>query len=69
MSYGIVFTPGFAPGLSVSVDYFDIEIEELISTFGAENTLNACYSGNDQAACARIHRNANGSLWVGERQR
>ena len=28
--------------------------------------MNACYSSNDQAACARIHRNANGSLWVGD---
>jgi iron complex outermembrane receptor protein len=66
MSYGIVFTPRFAPGLSVSVDYFDIEIEELISTFGSENTLTAYYQGGDQAALARIHRNpANGSLWVG----
>ena len=48
-SYGIVFTPGFAPGLSVSIDYFDIEVEDLISTFGAENTLDACYQFNDAA--------------------
>ena len=67
VSYGIVFTPGFAPGLSVSVDYFDIEIEELISTFGAENTLNACYQTNDPAACARIHRNRQ-RLAVGRRR-
>jgi outer membrane receptor protein involved in Fe transport len=67
VSYGIVFTPRFAPGLSVSVDYFDIEIEELISTFGAENTLNACYINNDPEACARIDRNpANGALWIGD---
>jgi outer membrane receptor protein involved in Fe transport len=65
-SYGIVFTPGFAPGLSVSVDYFDIKVEQLISTFGAENTLNACYQGGDPEACARIQRNpANGTLWIG----
>ena len=35
ISYGIVFTPRFAPGLSMSLDYFDIEVEDLISTFGA----------------------------------
>ena len=40
---------------------------DLISTFGAENTLNACYFSNDQEACARINRNpANGALWIGD---
>jgi outer membrane receptor protein involved in Fe transport len=65
-SYGLVFTPRFAPGLSVSVDYFDISVEDLISTFGAQNSLDACYQFNDAAACSRIQRNpANGTLWVG----
>ena len=65
-SYGVVVTPRFAPGLSVSVDYFDIEVEDLISTFGASNTLDACYKFNDARACSRINRNANGSLWIGD---
>jgi iron complex outermembrane recepter protein len=66
-SYGIVFTPRFAPALSVSVDYFDIDVQDLISTFGSENTLNACYFSNDQEACGRINRNpANGALWIGD---
>jgi outer membrane receptor protein involved in Fe transport len=64
-SYGIVFTPRFAPGLSVSLDYFDIKVDDLISTFGAANTLDACYEFNDSAACGRIHRNQNGQLWLG----
>jgi outer membrane receptor protein involved in Fe transport len=66
LSYGVVFTPRFAPGLSVSIDYFNIKVEDLISTFGASNTLDGCYKFNDAASCARIHRNpANGTLWVG----
>jgi iron complex outermembrane receptor protein len=64
-SYGVVFTPRFAPGLAITVDYFDIKIDDTISTFGAENSLNACYVNNDPAACARINRNPNGQLWVG----
>jgi iron complex outermembrane receptor protein len=65
ISYGIVFTPRFAPGLSMSVDYFDIEVEDLISTFGAANTLDACYTFRDEAACGRIQRNSAGQLWIG----
>jgi outer membrane receptor protein involved in Fe transport len=64
-SYGIVFTPRFAPGLAITVDYFDIKIEDTISTFGAENTLDACYINNDPAACGRINRAPGGQLWVG----
>jgi outer membrane receptor protein involved in Fe transport len=67
VSYGVVFTPRFAPGLAVSIDYFDIEVDDLISTFGASNSLDACYQFNDQAACGRIHRNpTNGALWIGD---
>jgi outer membrane receptor protein involved in Fe transport len=61
-----VFQPRFAPGLAVTVDYFDISIEDAIQTFGANNTLTACYDANDQAACDRINRDpATGALWLG----
>lgn len=63
---GVVFTPTFAPGLLLSVDYFDISIDKLISTVGANNTLALCYQANDPAACGRINRNANGQLWIGD---
>jgi len=65
ISYGIVFTPRFAPGLSMSLDYFDIDVEDLISTFGASNALDACYNFSDATACSKINRNANGQLWLG----
>ncbi len=68
-SYGVVFTPRFAPGLAITVDYFDISIENVISTFGGNNTWTACYTNNDPAACARIMRNpGTGQLWVGSGQ-
>jgi len=42
---GIVFTPSFLEGLSVSLDYFDIELDDAIAQLGggAQNTLNLCY--------------------------
>ncbi len=63
-SFGVILTPRFAPGLSLTIDWFNIRIEDTISTFGSPNTLAACYDG-DAAACGRVFRNANGSLWVG----
>ena len=64
-SYGVVFQPRWVPGLAITVDYFDISIDDTITTFQAPNTWTACYANNDPAACARINRNPNGQLWVG----
>jgi len=64
-TYGVVFTPGFLPGFSLSVDYYNIEVTDLISTVGAGNTLDACYANNDATACSRIHRSGAGQIWVG----
>jgi outer membrane receptor protein involved in Fe transport len=64
-SYGVVFQPRWVPGLAITVDYFDISIDDTITTFQSPNTWTACYANNDPAACARINRNPNGQLWVG----
>jgi outer membrane receptor protein involved in Fe transport len=65
-SYGVVFQPRWVPGLAITVDYFDIQIDNTISTFGPNNTLTACYAVGDQAACDRINRDpATGALWLG----
>lgn len=63
---GVVFQPEFWPGFNLSIDYFNIEVANLISTIGALNIIDACYQNNVSAACSLIDRNANGSLWVGD---
>jgi outer membrane receptor protein involved in Fe transport len=40
---GFVFQPTFIPGLTLSVDYFDIDIEDIITAPDAQDILNACY--------------------------
>jgi iron complex outermembrane recepter protein len=55
---GTVLTPDFGLGrFSATVDYYNIEIKNLIGAFGAGFFLNACYVQNDPAACGRISRN------------
>ncbi|NBW07729.1 MAG: TonB-dependent receptor [Caulobacteraceae bacterium] len=67
LTLGLVWTPAFVPGFNVSLDYFDIKVDGLISTVGAANTLTLCYDDNDAAACSRIHRDSGtGSLWLGD---
>ena len=43
-SYGVIIQPRFVPHLAMSIDYFDIKIDDTISIVGADTTLNACYT-------------------------
>lgn len=63
---GIVLAPrNFLRGLSVTVDYFDIKVENLISTVGAALILNQCGLTGDPALCALVRRDtATGSLFI-----
>ncbi|RDS78602.1 TonB-dependent receptor [Alteriqipengyuania lutimaris] len=40
---GAVFQPRFVPGLSVTVDYFDITVNNVISAPSAQTVVNTCY--------------------------
>ena len=55
---GAVLTPNIGLGrFSATIDYFNIEIKDVISVFGAQFWANQCYSGADPAACDRVTRN------------
>ena len=62
ITVGVVVTPWDA--LTVSVDYWSIEIEDTVTTIGAENILRQC--AENGLFCENITRAGNGSLWQGE---
>lgn len=63
-TFGVVFTPSFLPGLSATVDYFDIRITQQIGRLGADYVVTQCvYQGVD---CNLVHRSGAGSLWEGQ---
>lgn len=52
-------------GLTMSVDYWQIEVEDAVSTIGAEFIIDECATGND-SLCSLIRRSpVNGNVWVG----
>jgi|GEM_PF-15953 len=55
---GAVVQPRFLPGFSMTVDYYDIEIEDVIGSPTAQQILNACYDAPDlnNTFCAVIRR-------------
>ena len=63
---GAVYTPNFIPGLNITIDYFDIQITDAISTFTAQTTADQCVRQPDfpnNPFCSLIQRGgANGLI-------
>ena len=67
---GAVFQPSFVPGLTITADYFNIEVDDFITVAGGslQGLINLCYSGNDinSVLCDPFRgiRNADGAIDV-----
>ena len=62
---GFVAQPRFIPGLTISVDYYDITIDNVIFTLGAQTIINQCYdnpSGINNPFCAAVFRRPDGTF-------
>ena len=53
LGIGGVFQPSFVPGLSLSVDYWDVKIKDQIGSVGQANVMAYCYQGQ-QVYCNAI---------------
>jgi outer membrane receptor protein involved in Fe transport len=67
ITVGVVFTPAAVTGLSVTVDYYDIKIDDTISAFQPDDVVRACANEGDPALCGLINRDALGTLWLTKR--
>jgi len=61
---GIVWTPQNIRGLSVTIDYYSIAIEELIGSLGADDIIQTCALSGDPTMCELINRDNQGTLWA-----
>ncbi|MET0310021.1 MAG: TonB-dependent receptor [Sphingomonas sp.] len=61
ITFGAVVTPRAVPGLSLSVDYWDVKIRDAITTASASSTVDQCFKG-DQDLCNNIVRDADGKI-------
>lgn len=63
LTAGFVWTPEFGSGDgSLTVDYWQVDIEDGISSLGVQFILDQCYTAGDQEQCAKITRDANYSI-------
>jgi len=66
LTLGAIWQPGFVPGLSVSVDYYEIEITEAIQGIEEVTTLTQCLETGDALFCDQVNRGLNDTLWLGQ---
>ena len=60
LTIGFVFQPEFIAGLSLTVDYWDISIDDAIQAVSSQNIVNGCYQGTslNAAFCDLTGRNS-----------
>ena len=61
-SFGVGYQPHWLPNFRAQIDYFDIKIDDVISSIGADTILQQCLNNNH--FCDLIHRDQFGSLWL-----
>ena len=59
---GLVAQPDFIDGLTVKLDYYDIEIEDVISTAPIQTVLDGCYIDGVASFCDLVTRRGTGSI-------
>ena len=64
LTAGIVWSPGFLPGLNASLDYYNIELEDAISQVDGQLLLDDCFTTLDfnTPSCQSITRDPNGNI-------
>lgn len=61
LTLGFTYSPPSVPGLNMSIDYYSIKIDDVITTIAPQDLVTRCYNGNT-ALCAKVERDAAGDL-------
>jgi iron complex outermembrane receptor protein len=57
---GFVYQPGWLQGLSVSTDWYEVEISDAIATLGAQVVVDSCFRNND--SCDLVVTDSTGAV-------
>lgn len=60
--FGLVYDPSWAPGLSVSADYWRIYLNDTITGVDAQTVNDACFHDPNSSFCSLIHRTPDGQV-------
>ena len=61
---GAIIRPRFVDGLTLSVDYYDIQVDDFITNIPSPSILDGCIDGSQPEFCDFINRDALGTLQI-----
>jgi iron complex outermembrane receptor protein len=59
---GFVYSPSYIDGLSLTLDWYSIEIDDAIVGVGSTTIMNGCYIGSNSTFCGLMNRLSSGDL-------
>lgn len=64
LTLGVVLTPSFLPGFSLTADYYNIDITNVIASLGWRNIINNCVDSPslDNPFCGSVSRGPDGNI-------
>jgi iron complex outermembrane receptor protein len=63
ITVGFTLTPSFLPGFTMSVDWYEIEVENIVSNIPLDVSLDGCLTGTQSEYCSNIVRTPFGTLF------
>lgn len=66
VTLGFIWEPAFIDNLAVTVDYFDIQIDDVIANVPSQTIFDFCYIDGLPEFCESISRNSNGTVDIFE---
>jgi len=61
-TFGFVLQPSALPAFSMSLDYYNIEIDDIIARVGTQNIVELCYNRNISSYCSQVVRDGAGEF-------
>jgi len=64
LTFGVIWTPAFIEGFTLTVDWWDIEIKDAITSFPAQAAANGCVDAStiENPLCDAVTRDASGNI-------
>ncbi|ACK47210.1 TonB-dependent receptor plug domain-containing protein [Shewanella baltica] len=61
-TFGTVYNPSWLEGAELTLDYYNIKVEDAIGRYGHTRIATECADGDNQAACGNIDRDSLGNI-------
>ncbi|MBW3138288.1 TonB-dependent receptor [Ferrimonas balearica] len=62
LTIGLAYSPEFVEGLDFTVDYWAVEIDDVLDSISAKASLNGCYKGGVAELCENVVRDSAGEI-------